>query len=697
MKSQGQRSLSAGDLTAGRVVWLLDVTWASDVWLFSTEIVTPLDGTVEYRYRGGLGEITYADTMDLFELGISGKSATIEAMFPVSVAALVADGYDLAGAVCELSRWVEGTDLGNRHVVLRGRVSDPQYGGSGTSTRFALKQDYAADTGLFPPTSARVSSATSDTTIVDSSEIGLYYPWIFGFPGRVTGYLNTVATGSQAVWRAKSYNHELVVAGHPVTAAYVAIIDADATVAGSPGSSGLTWFAVSESVDYSGRLISVISNSHEAASTFTAPDSAGAPVTRYAGLYGGGTPADADAAFQSAKADTHGIFVYWQDPDDQNGGGLPDPLDPSQPLRGAGGIIREILSYSTLAIDTEQMAASLAVLDAFRLDFSVDEQATAWEFVAGALLPILPVSVVGGPFGLTVIPWNWEATATDAVCHLDADTYPAISTAERVQVDTSQIANEFRLEYARSLRADTFNASFTVGAERHNDYYATGILSLYEGYIRVYALDAGAAGQITISIGTSTSNGLIDNAIARDVAVVLDNAPQPTVATFVTLLNTSTLIRAELVGGNSAALLDGATTREDASGFAVAQSTTLTLPADYFAGAFDRRCTESQRRYAAVINPESDTPGRAQKSMESVCIYDPATAAQVLGWQAAAYCFARRTVDFSAPEGQYGWLRLGDRVLLTDARLGFASSLATLTTLEYGSDGLIAGTLTFTD
>lgn len=696
MKSRGQRSLSASDLTKGRVIWLLDVTWASDTWLFSTDVVTPLDGATAYRYRSGLGEVTYQDTMDLFELGISGRSATIEVMFPVSVAGLVADGYDLAGAVCELSRWVEGTDLGSRHVVLRGRVCDPEYGGAGTSTRFALKQDYAADTGKFPPTSARVVSTTSDTTLVDSTEAGLYYPWVFGFPGRVTGYLNTSASGSQAVWRSKSYNHELVVAGHPVTAAYVAIIDADATVAGTPGTA-LTWFAVNEVVDYSGRLISVINNSHDASSAFSALDSAGNPIVRYPGLYCATLPADAQAAFRSAKSDTHGIFVYWQDPDDQDGGGLADPDDPSATLRGAGGIIREILSYSTLPLDTEQMAASLSALDAFALDFSVDEQASPWAFVAGNLLPILPVSVVGGPFGLQLVAWDWNATALDAVCHLDANTYPGIGTAERVRVDTSSIANQFRLEYARSLRTDTFAASYAIGSERANDYYATGIISLYEGYIRVVALDAGTPGEIAITIDGSATIGLIDDPIARSVAVVVDNGATDTVQDLVDILNTSTLIRAELMAGDPTNTIDGGVARDDGTILGIDQSTTLTLPADYFAGGFDRRCTESQRRYAGVINPDSATPGRAEKSMETICVYDPATATQVLGWQAAAFCFARREVDFAAPEAQYGWLRLGDRALLTDTRLGFAAALGTITTLEYGSDGRIAGTLTFTD
>ncbi len=88
-------------------------------------------------------------------------------------------------------------------------------------------------------------------------------------------------------------------------------------------------------------------------------------------------------------------------------------------------------------------------------------------------------------------------------------------------------------------------------------------------------------------------------------------------------------------------------------------------------------CAQSRLRYG-VLEVEA----------ESTVVYDPATAAMVLAWQARAKALPTRRVQYLMPSS-WGWLERGDVVLLTDAGLSFNLQPALVEGTTYQEDGML--------
>ena len=98
------------------------------------------------------------------------------------------------------------------------------------------------------------------------------------------------------------------------------------------------------------------------------------------------------------------------------------------PVRQAGDVLQYVLQRSTLRVDRGAMAAAVAYLNRYRLDFYADDpEVSAWDWTVDNLLPLLPLSIVGGPRGLRPVLFRWDARAVDAV-----DTIEAGPDAQRV-------------------------------------------------------------------------------------------------------------------------------------------------------------------------------------------------------------------------------------------------------------------------
>jgi hypothetical protein len=89
------------------------------------------------------------------------------------------------------------------------------------------------------------------------------------------------------------------------------------------------------------------------------------------------------------------------------------------------------------------------------------------------------------------------------------------------------------------------------------------------------------------------------------------------------------------------------------------------------------------------VNPT----GVVEKSIETRCIYDPATAAMVLSWQARALSLPWRRVDALLPEADFAWIERGNVVTITSARLSLSAKVAHVEAVETSDDGMVAVTL----
>jgi len=92
-------------------------------------------------------------------------------------------------------------------------------------------------------------------------------------------------------------------------------------------------------------------------------------------------------------------------------------------------------------------------------------------------------------------------------------------------------------------------------------------------------------------------------------------------------------------------------------------------------------CRVSHSRYGARITEEA-----------SEIIYDHSTAAKVCGWWSRAFALASRSVTYSA-SSEFGFLELGDPVLLTDADISWASQLCLVSAIRWMSGSSIEITL----
>ena len=97
-------------------------------------------------------------------------------------------------------------------------------------------------------------------------------------------------------------------------------------------------------------------------------------------------------------------------------------------------------------------------------------------------------------------------------------------------------------------------------------------------------------------------------------------------------------------------------------------------------GDQDAYCIASQARYGVI-----------EKTIESVCVYDDATAGAILAWMARAYAFPRRTVGYVVPSSYQ--LYKGQIVRLTDSRVSIADQLAIVAELQIDGTGTDAVSL----
>jgi hypothetical protein len=97
-------------------------------------------------------------------------------------------------------------------------------------------------------------------------------------------------------------------------------------------------------------------------------------------------------------------------------------------------------------------------------------------------------------------------------------------------------------------------------------------------------------------------------------------------------------------------------------------------------GDQDAYCLASQARYGVV-----------EKTIDTVCVYDDATAGAILAWMARAYAFPRRSVGYVVPSSYQ--LHKGQIVRLTDAKVSITDQLAIVAELQIDGTGTDAVSL----
>lgn len=466
--------------------WLLDLDFAGQRLRLATAELDIASDDGDLHYEGTLQEVEYAQSMELLDAQLTQASVSIDAILPADVPSLVARGYPLEGVSGTLSLWREGTAYEARRVVLVGAVRDPEYGAADEPVSFTLEDELWQSEAQIPAPGLDVSedtwpdswtatypsdaSAAFDLYIgsLTPEDVGLAYPVIFGYPGRTRGLSYPAHEGSIAVHvsRDKGFldadGYEgpyAVIAGHRVRAdtvyAFTESISndtwANATLVPSdPTGNG---FAIEHWTDALGNVVAVLvghatgdSDSGKTTVNGVTVSTLGSDVSFALG----------DTSYRDADDGNGGtlyipIYVGWYDRtrDDEGGGMIGDD---GQLIRGAGDVLTYLLRQTGLPVDAGRCAAAASLLNGYKIDCAIDARVKVWEWLQSNLLPLLPVSICTGASGLYPVVWRYDATANDAKFRLDADADPTIIRASRVKVDSSKVANRFRLNFCVNRR-----------------------------------------------------------------------------------------------------------------------------------------------------------------------------------------------------------------------------------------------------
>lgn len=463
-------------------VYLLELTFASQVFRWSSGqrvIVSSDDG--DLQFESGL-PIDWTDGSDLLSIDSEQRSISFDALWlPVDtdIAALIEDGHDLAAATGEISVWAPGRSYEDRIVILSGRVLAPVYGSRDEPIALTLEERLYDDASLLIDPSARVTRQTWPNA--DPAMFGRAYPTVIGKPGRYEEADGTEGKtlGSPALLVDVAAKRFLV-AGHHTAATQVRVIN---TTKGE---------ARNETIEL-------------------ATDGLGREVTI---IDGSGT------GLSVVEGDEY--WVRWDD-----GAALAGESS-TDPIRNAGDVLRYVLQRSTLRVDQGAIATAVRLLNRYRLDCYIDDpEVTAWDWISDNLLPLLPLSIVGGPRGLRPILFRYDAREVDAVDAIEAGPqaqrasqvgYVIEEPVQRVQVDYAPRGGTTEMLRSVLLSGDPDE----LGADSHRALRSSALR--YPGEMRTMRIETNVVYDSATAQLIATTMASVHALSRREVTYELDPA-----------------------------------------------------------------------------------------------------------------------------------------------------------------------------
>jgi hypothetical protein len=430
--------ITRSQLVADEAVWLLTMTYAGRTYRIATERVdvssdSPLGAEV-YAYDPGLTPLsTVAQALAGVSSAPSPRSVSLEIQWDdlgdaVPVAELVAQGHDLAAARAEVALWVAGTPYEDRVVVVDGRVREPEYGGRGEPVALTVEDEPWDDVARLVD---GVASVTAWPDVHDDHE-GADYPLVYGQPGYYESADGTASRtgGSHALCvdqTAKAAN-TLLIAGHHVSASQVYVIYNDDTTEAAVEDGPYTVVNTRDGLGFPVATIDV---------------STAGTALRNAGDW----------------------WISWSE-----GPALPSPYRAGRGITTLGEMMRWLADRSSVRVDAGAWAA-LAERLAWPIGGYVDDpDTTPLGYLQDALLPLAPVGLCAGDRGgLVPVLWRYDATAADAVDHLEAG--PGVVRSGRIRYERAprDVTQRITVQYAYDGHSSVYRRSLDLRPERDVD------------------------------------------------------------------------------------------------------------------------------------------------------------------------------------------------------------------------------------
>lgn len=453
--TSGVRAFPRESLRGQRLCWLVTVEYAGQTWRVSDaerEVYTA-DGEL-LRFADGLEPLTVMEEIEIGGESVSTTSATVEAWLPCDVPRLVALGHPLARAWVEVARWIEGSTWDERLPLVAGYPTEAAYSERERPVRLTVRTAIGDDARQIPEATAQVDATTwAQTEYIGAADMGVPYPIIIGQPGRAAHLTAGHVGGSKGAWVDKAtLFHELVIAGHPVTATQVILCTPD-------DRTGLR-FACSTTTDLRGRQVTIITGDNPASDT---TDSlAAAPLdVWYSGLEHS-TMVPGSAILPPVDDDIP-LYVAWRDLTDTAAGGAVSPAGTT--IRGAGEALVFLLGFTSQPVDLPAFASAAPVLDTYKIDAAIEARVPVWEWITQHLLPILPIAPRVTPFGFSVVLWDIGPDASHTVAELDFDADPRLTPDEEVVYELDPLTNRIAVRYCYDRCGGQHASTVTVAPE----------------------------------------------------------------------------------------------------------------------------------------------------------------------------------------------------------------------------------------
>lgn len=402
----------------GPLRYVLSLEYAGGTWYLSTEAVTLDDGAggTLVCSDGLLDIANMTESLDLWSTDSPRRSVPVSFDLGIDVAALVEQGHDLAGCVAELAQLADGDPWTARRPFVRGRLVEPQYGAGGEGVRASIEQDMLSSDMVID-----VSTVRADD--VKAALVGLGYvaiawtqddvapPIVIGRPAATRcDYMLQMLDGVGV-----PYNF-YGLAGHAVQATTVTLRNTNDDTSVVCPVLGVT---------IAGDVVSLaVVDTWTSAMTYTP-----APVAEWT-----------------------------------TGSGIVDETIGA--LETAGDVVAWLLRLTEEEVDHGRVNAAREALRAFRVGTYVDESIEVAEYIRGAILDVVPVSLAVGPRGVYPYVWRWDATEADAVAHLDSTEQGDVERDGLVTYeDADRVTNTLQLLYGWNPATEAYGAEiWAVGA-----------------------------------------------------------------------------------------------------------------------------------------------------------------------------------------------------------------------------------------
>lgn len=414
---------SATDLIGAQTYWITTVVIAGRTQYYSTEAFNIPSSVVP---GGFVATEAAIDPVSLRKAGASfggapeSRTARITVLPAEAPGVWIAQGHTPEGQPAEIALWRDGDTWEQRRVQLRGIVRGCSWGAAGQPLSLEVEESVTADRLLYPTAAMAITSETWPDAA--SSAVGLSYPVILGQPGR-TGIAAAPALFVESVL-AGGARDLLLVAGHPVAAANVTIYD----------DSGANESLVIEHIDDgTGQRVAVV-------------DLAGATVVSI----------DPDGNYSSSWVSGPGLLAV------SGAGGA----------TGAGDIVLALLVRSGLRVDQGQAMAARDALNGYLIDAFLDLPTAPSEWIASALLPILPAAMVAGVDGWWLRPLTVRPRLTDCIAQLIPGA-GITRDGEVVGEGESEIANDLSIRLAIGTETDDPTVDARLGPTTDNGSHSS--------------------------------------------------------------------------------------------------------------------------------------------------------------------------------------------------------------------------------